>query len=381
MAPNPPPRYSARVNALTACRKEVRLAAALPSAEREEASAPQLPGVGFTAGSMFAGMGGFCLGFRLEGFKVAWAVDCDRFAAMTYRANFPDTRMVEEAVENLAAAQLEPVDVLLAGFPCQPFSVAGSKSGFADPRGRAFFEMMRIVREFGEARPKVLLFENVPHLLTHDGGRSFARVTAEIRAAGYWFDPLRNRAVLDAAQHAGLPQNRPRLFMAAVSAAWARRNKFRFPQAGEGGPPADPESLLDTSRPADPWHYFQPGTKWHAMFTAAMQSEPGSLFYHLRRNYVRPVRGRAAPALMAHMGDGGHNVPVIRDPWGIRKLTVEECLRLQGFDPESFVFPPALSRSRRYRQIGNAVAVPVARLLARACAAVLKEPIRGEAGE
>ena len=93
--------------------------------------------------------------------------------------------------------------------------------------------------------------------------------------------------------------------------------------------------------------------------------------YQLRRSYVRENKSGVCFTLMANMGDGGHNMPVIRDRWGIRKLTQKECLRLQGIDAEDFVFPPDLSRSQQYKQIGNAVTVPLARKLADECRRLL----------
>lgn len=121
-------------------------------------------------GSLFAGMGGFCLAFAKEGFNVLWANEKDKFAVETYDHNFPNTTMHPKPIEDLSVIgdNLAPVDVLTAGFPCQPFSVAGSKLGFDDERGRAFFEIIRLIGEFGNSRPKILLFENVPHLLAHD---------------------------------------------------------------------------------------------------------------------------------------------------------------------------------------------------------------------
>ncbi len=93
--------------------------------------------------------------------------------------------------------------------------------------------------------------------------------------------------------------------------------------------------------------------------------------YMLRRNYVRENKSNTVFALMANMGDGGHNAPVIRDPWGIRKLTPAECLRLQGFSEDSFSFPPQLSKFQQYKQIGNAVTVPLVRKLAIECRRLL----------
>jgi DNA (cytosine-5)-methyltransferase 1 len=108
-------------------------------------------------------------------FQIAWANEKDHFAVQAYRQNFPDTVLSDKSIEEFSVVgeELKPVDVLTAGFPCQPFSVAGAKLGFDDSRGRSFFDIVRLIREFGKERPKLLLFENVPHMLTHDRGRTF----------------------------------------------------------------------------------------------------------------------------------------------------------------------------------------------------------------
>jgi DNA (cytosine-5)-methyltransferase 1 len=102
-------------------------------------------------------MGGFCLAFAKEGFQVIWANEKDRFAVETCRQNFPNTAVHHKPIEELSVVgdDLPPVDVLTAGFRCQPFSVAGSKLGFSDERGRTFFEIMRLIAEFGKDRPKI----------------------------------------------------------------------------------------------------------------------------------------------------------------------------------------------------------------------------------
>ena len=126
--------------------------------------------------------------------------------------------MLYEVITDLSVAgdKLESVDVMTAGFPCQPFSVAGSKEGFKDPRGLVFFDIIRLLKEFGDERPKILIMENVKNLLTHNNGKTFARVVNEVQSAGYWFKD-RNAAVLNTSTHTSIPQNRERLYMAAFS--------------------------------------------------------------------------------------------------------------------------------------------------------------------
>ncbi len=138
---------------------------------------------GLRAGALFAGIGGFCRGFHQAGVPTAWAIEVDPFAVATYTQNFPDVTTLERDVQEVSVktADLEPVDILHAGFPCQSFSQAGIRQGFQDPRGRLFFEIIRIIREFKDRQPKALVLENTPYLRYGEGGAWFLELQREIQ--------------------------------------------------------------------------------------------------------------------------------------------------------------------------------------------------------
>ncbi|WCJ58249.1 DNA (cytosine-5-)-methyltransferase [Fontisphaera persica] len=140
-------------------------------------------------GSLFAAIGGFCRAFIEAGATVVWANEKDKLQAETFRLNYPNVRCLNKPIEELTVLGdcLEEVDVLTAGFPCQPFSIAGERRGLKDERGLLFFQIIRIIKEFGRRKPKVLLLENVKHFKSHDQGRTYKRVQTEIQKAGYWF--------------------------------------------------------------------------------------------------------------------------------------------------------------------------------------------------
>jgi len=324
-----------------------------------------------TVASLFAGIGGFCLAFKNAGFQVLWANENDQFAAETYRHNFKDVRLLTQSVRDLSVVRdnLEDVDVLTAGFPCQPFSVAGPKQGFNDPRGMLFFEIIRIIREFGVNKPKLLVLENVKNLLDHNYGKTFARISEEIQFAGYWFQK-NNVAVLNTKEHTDIPQNRERAYMVAFSWDHFDTADFEFPQPVEDKRAV--KDFLDLEAKAQDELYFPEDSKYGRMFADSMEKGNADSTYLLRRYYVRENKNDEIFTLTANMGDGGHNVPVIRDSWGIRKLSPEECLRLQGFPADSYSFPPMMSRTQRYKQVGNAVTVPLVEKIATECARILR---------
>jgi len=319
-------------------------------------------------------MGGFSLAFRKAGFKVLWANDSDVHAASTYRHNFPHVRFLEKDVAELTVQGdgLEPVDVVTAGFPCQPFSVAGNKRGFQDPRGRLFFEIPRLVKEFGSLRPKIIVMENVKHLLNHDKGKTFSRILTSIQQAGYWFRPS-NVAILNTRIHTQIPQNRERLFMVAMNWDQFRLNDFRFPAEEDKINPV--QDYLDFDHRADDDLYYDDHSKYGRMLSDMIKKGQDSSVYQLRRYYVRENKNKCVFTLTANMGEGGHNVPVIKDDWGIRKLSPQECLRFQGFKDGEFSFPNDLSKTQRYRQIGNTVTVSLVFKLAEECLRQLRSQV------
>lgn len=320
----------------------------------------------YTVASLFAGIGGFCLAFKNVGFKVLWANENDPFAIQTYKHNFPDVSLFEQSITDLSVLrdQLEMVDVLTAGFPCQPYSIAGNKNGFNDSRGKLFFDIIRLLREFGKNRPKILLLENVKNLLTHDSGKTFSRIMAEIQSVGYWFK-RKNVAVLNTLTHTNIPQNRERLYMVALSSEYFAYNDFEFPE--KINDKVFYRDLLDLNSHAEQEYYFEPGTQYWNLFNDEINKNDPLSVYQLRRFYVREFRNYFVPTLTANMGEGGHNKPVIKDEWGIRNLTPRECLRLQGFNENLFSFPESMSKTQQYRQIGNAVTVVLVENLAKKC--------------
>lgn len=318
-----------------------------------------------TVGCLFSAIGGFTAAFTQAGAEVLWANEKDENAVKTFRHNFPDVRSIHKPVEAVTVKEdkLQPVDILTAGFPCQPFSIAGMKKGFDDERGSLFLDIIRLIKEFGTNKPKVLLLENVSNFRGHDDGRTFRRVQHEIQHAGYWFTTA-NAEIVNTATHSTIPQNRSRIFMVAMSCDHFSRNTFTFPSKVRQTDIQSLWSFINRRKKVDDWYYFGEESQYHQPFVAAVAEFGDKSIYQLRRNYVRENKSNLCFTLMANMGEGGHNQPVIKDRWGIRKLTEIECARLQGFSDDWFQFPDDVPLYQRYKQIGNSVTVPLVRRMA-----------------
>lgn len=326
-------------------------------------------GKALKAGALFSGIGGFCLGFEQADIKTVWAVENNSMAAKTYARNIKDVRLIQHddelaSVTNVSvkADDLDPVDVLHAGFPCQSFSQAGERKGFDDPRGQLFYEVIRIIEEFGDKKPSVLVLENSPHLRHGEGGSWFLELTKAIKKAGYWFRDS-NCAELDPYVLTSLPQKRNRLFMVAFSIDHFKNGKIDFPNEKYEGKKNLADYIDFTGSIEDDSYYLPEENRYHKMISNEVEDK--SCIYQLRKFLVRVKEPGVCPTLTANMGLGGHNVPFIHDAKGLRKLTEYECLKLQGF-PKNFVFPQEVPRAKRYVQVGNSIAVPVAALLANA---------------
>ena len=323
----------------------------------------------YRCGGLFAGIGGFCVGFERAGFTTSWSLDLSQDAAITYQCNFPSTPYLVRDITTVRACELPPVDVLHAGFPCQSFSTAGMKMGFEDPRGQLFFHIPRLLKEWGSARPSVLVMENSPFLRLGNGGSWLKTVTTEVQRAGYWFGE-KNCFELDAREHGGLPQRRKRLFMVAV-----RNDRFDYNGIDLRDVKSERTVTLDQliSHEGVGDHYYLPqDNRYRQLISEEATSEDPYQIYQLRKYFVRVPEAGICPTLTANMGLGGHNVPFVRHGERIRRLTERECLALQGFPP-GFELPDSLTKGSRYVLIGNAVSPAVSFHIARRTHQFLRE--------
>lgn len=315
-----------------------------------------------TAGALFSGIGGFCIGFEKAGIETKWAVELDRRAVETYKENLKNVRVINDDIKEVTVEKngLEPVDVLHAGFPCQSFSQAGDRKGFDDPRGQLFFEIIRLIREFGKNKPSVIVFENSPFLKIGENGSWFLRIEKEIKKAGYWFREA-NAKELDVFNLSYSPQKRNRLFMVAFSISHFKNGKFTFPESKHSSV-KKLSDFVEFHALKDSYYYLPQNNRYFEMIKD--HKTDNQCLYQLRKYLVRTKEPNTCPTLTANMGQGGHNVPFIIHNSNVRKLTEYECLALQGF-PDWFKFPENVPKASRYTQVGNAVAVPVAELIAR----------------
>lgn len=304
-----------------------------------------------------AGVGGFHQG--LAGIaSVVLASEINRSARATYAANFPDTPLAGD-VRGLV--DVPPHDLLCAGFPCQPFSsmAEGSgRKGFGDPRGTLFFEIVRVLRA---ARPAGFILENVPGLVGHDGGRTFATIMAEVRDAGYYA----HHVVVSAAPW--VPQNRKRLFIMGVR-QWDGVQPWSLAQTVLRVPPSSPRLSSILHEYVDPEHAPPPMS---AALRATIEQRDADNVAAGRGFRSTIVGGDdVARTLTARYASPNrtNEILIALPGGGIRRLTPREAARLMGF-PDTFILPD--SPAQAFKQMGNAVVPAVVAAVARSLAPLL----------
>ena len=292
---------------------------------------------------LFAGIGGFRLAMQNVGGKCVFTSEWEPSAQKTYRENYGEVPFGDITKERVKNYIPEKFDVLCAGFPCQAFSIAGNRKGFADTRGTLFFDIEQIILKH---KPKVVFLENVKNLVSHDEGKTFKTI----------IDVLENKLgyevytkILNSMTHANVPQNRERIFIVAFDPNQVvNHKKFKFPS--EIKLTKTIHDILEKGKQADNL-YYKSDHQYYPELEKTMTSK--DTVYQWRRVYARENKSNVCPTLTANMGTGGHNVPLIKDDFGIRKLTPKECFLFQGY-PENYILPN-LANSKLYMQAGNSV--------------------------
>lgn len=293
---------------------------------------------------LFAGIGGVRMGFERAGFETVFGNDFDAYCKATYDLNFKDVPLKVADIAKVKSSELPDFDILLGGFPCQPFSIAGYRRGFLDTgRGDLFFEIIRILRD---KKPQAVFLENVKNLRSHDGGKTFNIISEALEDLGYHV----KMEVLNSMEYGNVPQNRERVYIVGFKSK-AQYDAFEFPK---------PVTLTKTvsdllEKEVDPKYYYTNSPLYKTLKESIKKQ---GVVYQWRRKYVRENKSGVCPTLTANMGMGGHNVPLVKDSKGIRKLTPRECARMQGF-PENYKLPKDLPDTKLYKQFGNSVTVTV----------------------
>ncbi|QZE12231.1 DNA cytosine methyltransferase [Mycoplasma sp. Ms02] len=310
---------------------------------------------------LFSGIGGFRIALEQNGAQCVFSSEIDPYAAKTYFDNFNE--MPSGDITKIETSKIPDHNILCAGFPCQPFSLAGKRLGFEDTRGTLFFDVARIIEA---KKPEAVILENVSGITNHNGGKTLQVIENTLTDLGYkitW--KLLN------SKDFGVPQNRNRWYCVAI------RNDIEvdiskiFPEKQELKTTLDKiidwnlkesHEISDIALKNIKLHI----DKYVGKNNSKIKNEP------IIANNIRPSKvlfssSGVSPCLTAKMGTGGNNVPVIYDLK--RKLTVKECLALMGF-PENFKIKENYSQS--YKQLGNSVVVPVLSMIAQNVIHVLK---------
>jgi len=276
---------------------------------------------------LFAGIGGIRIGFESAGFESVFSNDFEPQCKITYDLNFETSKLHIQDIREIEPNSLPDFDFLLGGFPCQAFSIAGNRQGFDDEknRGNLFFYIAEILKQ---RQPTGFLLENVKNLKTHDSGKTFQVIQSILFELGYHI----KFKVLNTMEYGNVPQNRERIYIVGFKYI-EQCMTFSFP-----------DSILLTKTIHDVLEdqvdskYYYNGKPLYDRIKNDVTDE--NKVYQWRRQYVRENKKNVCPTLTANMGTGGHNVPIIKDSYGIRKLTPRECSssRISRFLYSSFNF-------------------------------------------
>jgi DNA (cytosine-5)-methyltransferase 1 len=326
---------------------------------------------------LFAGIGGLRKGFESIGGECVFTSEWDKFSQLTYQANFRDEHAIAGDITKIEASEIPEHDILLAGFPCQPFSLAGvskknslgREHGFkCETQGTLFFDVARIIEHH---QPKAFLLENVKNLKSHDKGRTFEVIKKTLtEELGYHIDYI----VLDAKGF--VPQHRERIFIVGFKDdVGFKFSDHSFPKAADG-PKLDSILHNDKDMEEDPYVVIdettgkaKPNDKYTLSDKLWSYLQAYAEKHRLKGNgfgYGLVGPENTARTLSARYHKDGSEILIKQEGTRPRRLTPRECARLMGFDSErkgEFIIP--VSDTQAYRQFGNSVVVPVVKKIAK----------------
>ena len=296
---------------------------------------------------LFAGIGGIRIPFQELKGECVFSSEWDKFSQKTYQANFGETPAGD--ITKIDSSEIPDFDVLLGGFPCQPFSQAGLHKGFDDTRGTLFFEIERII---SEKRPKAFLLENVKQLKGHDKGRTLRVIIQHLKTLNYTVDVKIIRA-----SDYGVPQIRERIYIVGFDKLFYHvPDEYTFPFPTPSGLTTRVGDILEKDVDEK---YTISDKLWEGHKRRKVDNKKhGKGFGYSLFNEDSPYTS----TISARYYKDGSEILIDQPGKNPRKLTPRECARLQGF-PEEFIIP--VSDAQAYKQFGNSVAVPVIRAIAK----------------
>lgn len=295
---------------------------------------------------LFCGLGGFRIAMEHLGGKCVFSCDNNLEVCKVYQENFEENPYGD--ITEIKEESIPQYDVLCAGFPCQPFSIAGKRMGFSDSRGTMFFEVARIIKN---TKPKIAFLENVSGIVSHDSGRTIKVITNTLEELGY----VVNTKIMNAKDY-GIPQNRNRWYCVAIRKDVCKKD-FSFPEK------------CDLKYSLEEVIEDKTNKEYKSSQTAISNINKFIEKYKLTNRYnkdkyiiANEIRASKcnfrsdgiSPCLTAKMGTGGNNIPVVVQHG--RKLTEKECLKIMGFSEN---YKIRKNNMHSYKQIGNSVVVPI----------------------
>ncbi len=301
---------------------------------------------------LFAGTGAFSLVLESSGkYECVFSNDMIENSKKIYDMNNIDLKLTLKDLNKIDVDEIPNHDLLCGGFPCQPFSIAGEQKGFDDERSNVFWKILKILKKHS---PSIIILENVKNLKSHDKGNTFKTISSELEKLGYYL----KYNILDTSKITNIPQHRERIYIVGFK---NKKDYDNFNFDFELIKNLKIENFLE--KEVKDKYYYTDKLKVFNNINDTIKKDiyTTNTLYQYRRYYTRENKNNCCPTLTANMGTGGHNVPLLKDEKGIRKLTPRECFNLQGF-PTNYKLPD-LSDSALYHLAGNAVSVPVVKLI------------------
>lgn len=300
---------------------------------------------------LFAGTGAFSLALEKNNkFKCVYTNDMMECSKSIYELNNPSKNFTLKDLNEVDVNDIPSHNLLCGGFPCQPFSIAGIQKGFDDDRTNVFWKIIEILERH---KPEIIILENVKNLKSHDKGNTYKVIEEKLNEVGYHI----KTAILDTSKITRIPQHRERIYIVGF------RNKEQYDKFNFEFNEQQKEAISNflEENIADKYYYSDRFKVFKEIEKNVTKNISDNVLYQYRRFYVRENKSNCCPTLTANMGGGGHNVPLLKDDTGIRKLTPRECFNLQGF-PSDYKLPD-ICDSFLYKLAGNAVSVPVVELI------------------